>query len=261
MLDEITDWNDRPLQIARSRGGVPAVLSAQHGLLWDQEAGWPPAALRRKLKASRQINAFDDQAKIALKACDGVYSDLQSLRSEDAITWSFFGTVGAAAVELLNWLVVHCKVEGEPSTTCEIAMWRRLPHPDTGVAAHGPEPDFALLGDTCLILGEAKWGAKEDVSQGVLGDASQMDMRRGSLVTLNEALGGGRRLVALGVVQSQTLEPPPPDSSAVSTRIIEWSDLTAFTQHPMAEEFSRYLAWKARVGEPSSHVRRSNSSW
>jgi hypothetical protein len=200
------------------------------------------------LKASGQVTAFESQDAIALKSCLGFYCDLQSLRSEDAITWSFFGNLRDHAADFLNWLLPTIQVKSKPSETCNVWLWRRLPHPDTGKRSQGPEADFALVGDRSIVLGEAKWRDREKTKQGVLGDTSQMAMRRRSLVTLNDELGGGRQLVALGVVRTGTLEEPPPDAPEVSTRIIEWSELTKHDAHPLASEFRRYLAWKARYG-------------
>ncbi len=251
-LLEINDWNGTPLTVGGSRGGVLAAADVRRNLLLAPETVWPPAALKPKLKASRQIGAFDPDAATALSAFLGFYCDLQSLRSEDAITWSFFGplieTRAAQRAHLLDWLLDICGIDCQPNTECEIALWRRLPHPDTGRSAHGPEPDFALIGDHAIVLGEAKWGAKEDTKQGVLGTTSQMDMRRGSLAALEKERGGSRRLVALGIVQTQTLEPARPDSPGMTTRIIEWSRLVDYQHHPLGDEFARYLSWKAQYG-------------
>jgi hypothetical protein len=177
---EFVDWNDRPLRVVRSRGGMVAICDVRRAFLHDEAAGWPPPALRPKLKRSRQISAFDPPGSAELQEDLGFYCDLQSIASEDAITWSFFGPFltasSGARAKLLNWLLELADVEHEPNTTCDIRLWRRLPHPDTGKSSHGPEPDFALHGDRAIILGEAKWSAKEDKRQGVLGTTSQMQM-------------------------------------------------------------------------------------
>lgn len=247
---EFVDWNDQPLRVARSRGGVVAICDIRRALLYDEAAGWPPPALLPKLKRSRQISAFDPPGSAELQEELGFYCDLQSIASEDAITWSFLGpflTVSPEArAKLLNWLLELADVEHKPNTTCEIRLWRRLPHPDTGKTSHGPEPDFALYGDRAIVLGEAKWSAKEDKQQGVLGTTSQMQMRRRSLVGEARKRVDASRLVALGIVLSESLEPAPLDADSVETQIIEWHELARYPEHPTGDQFARYYAWKLR---------------
>jgi hypothetical protein len=103
--EHITDSNAEPLQVARSRGGVTAICDVQRALLHDKTTPWPPA-LKRNLKRSGQIRAFDPPGRDDLQS--GFYCDLQSLASEDAMTWSFFGPLVAssrnARARLLNWV-------------------------------------------------------------------------------------------------------------------------------------------------------------
>jgi hypothetical protein len=244
------DWNDRPLRVARSRGGVLAICDVQRALLWDETADWPPPALRRKLKASGQIRAFDPPGSDELREKLQFYCDLQSITSEDAITWSFFGPFLTATPEargrLLNWLLDLAGVEHPPSATCEIRLWHRLPHPDTGRSSHGPEPDFALDNDQAIVLGEVKWSAKEDKRQGVLGTTSQMEMRRLSLLAEASKRSDDPRLVALGVVLLTSLEPGRPNTDEIETRIVEWRQLARYPEHPTGEEFARYYEWKLK---------------
>ena len=152
----LTDWNDQPLRVARSRGGVLAICDVRRALLYDEAVEWPPPALRRKLKRSKQISAFDPPGSVELQERLGFYCDLQSITSEDAISWSFFGpflTVPPEArAKLLNWLVDLAGVAHQANTACEIRLWHRLPHPDTGRSSHGPEPDLALDGDRAIGL-------------------------------------------------------------------------------------------------------------
>src|SRR4051812_35919512 len=120
MASEFLDWNDRPLRVARSRGGVVAICDVRRALLYEEAAGWPPTALQRKLKKSAQIKAFDSPGAVELQEDLGFYCDLQSIASEDAITWSFFGPFLTAPpnerAKLLNWLLELAGVEHEPNT-------------------------------------------------------------------------------------------------------------------------------------------------
>jgi hypothetical protein len=250
MASEFVDWNGRPLRVARSRGGVVAICDVRRALLYDKEAGWPPPALRPKLKRSSQISAFDPPGSAELQEFLGFYCDLQSIASEDAITWGFFGPFLTASQDararLLDWLLELADVQHDPNTTCDIRLWRRLPHPDTGKSSHGPEPDFALYGNRAIVLGEAKWSAKEDKKQGVLGSTTQMQMRRDSLLDEASERVDDPRLVALGIVLSESLEPAPPDAAGIETQIVEWHELAAYPDHPTGGELARYYAWKLR---------------
>jgi hypothetical protein len=262
MANDFLDWNDRPLRVARSRGGVVAICDVRRALLYDEGAGWPPPALQPKLKRSMQITAFDPPGSGELQKDLGFYCDLQSIASEDAITWSFFGPFLTASpdvrAKLLNWLLELADVVHEPSTTCEIRLWRRLPHPDTGKSSHGPEPDFALHGDLAIVLGEAKWSAKEDKQQGILGTTSQMQMRRSSLLAEASGQVDDPRLIALGIVLFESLEPAPLDAAGIETRIAEWHQLAAYSDHPLSDEFEQYYAWKLRhlPGRPGRRSQR-----
>jgi hypothetical protein len=248
VTDDVLDWDSRPVRVARSRGGVMALCDVRRALLHDPRGEWPPSALKPKLKRSAQIKAFDPPGSADLQECLGFYCDLQSVASEDAMTWSFFGpflsAAGMAQARLLNWLLDLAGVEHEPNATCEIRLWRRLPHPDTGQTRRGPEPDFALYGDRCLVLGEAKWSTKEDRTQGVFGTTSQMEMRRQSLAAEAHECGGEAQLVALGIVLSESLEAPPPDADGIATRIVEWKALARYPDHPTGDEFAAYYEWK-----------------
>src|SRR5438445_9305868 len=63
-----------------------------------ESALWPTAAVLQKLcRNPRHEEAFDGQARQLLTERLGFYSDLASLHSEDAITWSFFGTLSMAS--------------------------------------------------------------------------------------------------------------------------------------------------------------------
>jgi hypothetical protein len=245
MIRQIPDWNGEPLGVGYSRGGVLAIADVRRALIWRGE--WPPSMLKRKLKRSRHARAFDDQTRSHLERSLGYYCDLQSIRSEDAITWSFFGTLVDAPDDMralvLNWLLEQCGLV-EMEATASVELWKRLPHPNTGRTAHGPEPDFSLLGDRAIILGEAKWGSAEDTTQGVLGDQTQMDMRRDSLLRIEHDLRRRLHKVALGIVLTETLEPPPPDTEGMRTRILEWTHLADCPYHPLRDEFSRYYRWK-----------------
>ncbi len=53
--------------------------------------------------------------------------------------------------------------------------------------------------------------------------------------------------MVVGLVPDEPLkEAPPSDANAVHTASIRWDELTAYSAHPKADEFARYLGRKAR---------------
>jgi len=114
----ITDWNGRAIEAAQSRGNVVAVADFSDNLMRLESALWPTAAVLQKLcRNPRHEEAFDGQARQLLTERLGFYSDLQSLHSEDAITWSFFGTLSMASpvkrTAFLNWLLKRIELPAE----------------------------------------------------------------------------------------------------------------------------------------------------
>jgi hypothetical protein len=90
-MQEIADWNGISIPVARSHGGVIAVADFADNVVRTGIAPWPPAPLVMKLYESRQKRAFATDDLHVLSKRIGIYSDVQSMHSEDALTWSFFG--------------------------------------------------------------------------------------------------------------------------------------------------------------------------
>jgi hypothetical protein len=181
----------------------------------------------------------------------GFYSDLQSLESEDAITWSVFGPVAYASPHLrASFAAGLLKLIGVPSGPVSIAnvwLWRRLPHPDTLVPG-GPEVDFGLQTAEVFLLGEAKWLSAVGAAQGVGRDKNQITLRREFCAKYGRRLiTGARRFVVLGVSLDGGMVPTA-DSEAegvsLYARDLTWKDLVGLDVHPHAAEIRSYLAWK-----------------
>src|SRR5207247_3920535 len=89
---QIEHWIEpNAIQVGESAGGVLATLDPLANLVRGGVPFWPAPELIQKLYASslwRGKTAEDDHA---VRQCLGHYCDLQSLNSEDAVTWSFFG--------------------------------------------------------------------------------------------------------------------------------------------------------------------------
>jgi hypothetical protein len=86
--NEMLDWNDRAIPVAHSKGGVKAVAHPFDNLVRTGISAWPPPEIVQKLYKSRQSRAFEGKDLEIATSGLGYYCDLQSLHSEDAITWS-----------------------------------------------------------------------------------------------------------------------------------------------------------------------------
>ena len=245
------DWNGREVPSAQSRGGIVALADFSDNLIRVHGVPWPPPPVVQKLYESRQSRAFDEEDLALVTARLGVYSDLQSLSSEDAITWSFFGPVSAAGsrqrASMLNWLIGHLGLPWTDSTSCSVELWRRIPHPDRSLPG-GPELDVVLDGDRCVVFVEAKWGSVEGRRQGVAKDKTQMQLRREFLAQYGPRIyGSDRAYVVLAVVLGGELEEQAAaDAGGVFTRTITWAELSQCPAHPCREEFETYYRWKVR---------------
>jgi hypothetical protein len=257
----LIDWNGRAVLSARSRGGIVALADFNDNLIRVPGVPWPPPAIVQKLYESRQSRAFDGEELALVTGGLGIYSDLQSLNSEDAITWSYFGPVSAAdsqqRASVLNWLIGRLGLPWTDSTGCSVDLWRRIPHPDKSLPG-GPELDVVLDGDRCVVFVEAKWGSGEGRRQGVAKDKTQLQLRREFLAKHGPRIyGPARAFVVLAVVLAGELEQQPPaDAGGVSTRTITWANLSECPVHPCREEFEAYYRWKvqwSRAGQALTH--------
>jgi len=134
----------------------------------------------QKLYQSNHTNAFQGNQFETCKAGIGYYCDLQSLHSEDAITWSVFGTIARAnQTQKEKWvadLFALLDLRAASPDHADIFLWRRIPHPDTLVPG-GPEIDFGIMTSNALILGEAKWLSDIGSGQGKNRDKDQIRLR------------------------------------------------------------------------------------
>jgi hypothetical protein len=200
---------------------------------------------------SRQLRAFDEQSAVKLTARFGYYTDLQSINSEDAITWSVFGTMTYAPnQDKLQWtkdLFKFLNINAPIARNVNIWLWRRIPHPDTLVSG-GPEIDFGVQTDDTIILGEAKWKSDVGKQQGKNKDKDQLLLRIEFLQKYGERFfPNAKHRVLLVVSPSGSLAPESNQEStrkSVHCREITWDDLCSMTSHPHTEELQRYLAWK-----------------
>jgi len=273
------NWNQQEVEILTSKGGVIALANPYDNLISTGIEPWPPAEVVQKLYQSRHEGAFPEEQKEKLQKFNGYYSDLQSIHSEDAITWSVFGTIAHAPNEkrkvFIAELLQSLGLSFAAVDNSEIFLWRRVPHPDTLVSG-GPEIDFGILTNDTLLLGEAKWKASVGTAQGKNKDKDQIQLRVEFLQKYAPKLYSGvRHFIVLGVGlkndvaeqysdkvvnqhgrtmsagQSQPVKsrtPAWPCSCQRDSRVkvidATWRDICGLKSHPNHDELQRYLAWK-----------------
>jgi hypothetical protein len=232
-------------------GGVRAVVDPWDGLVRTGVVPWPPAELIQKLYQSRQVRAFRDADLAGAKSKHGFYSDLQSLNSEDALTWSVFGPIAYAELPVrLQFAASLLGLIGFPKSkpaSAAVWLWRRLPHPDTLVSG-GPEIDFGVQTEDVYVIGEAKWLSGVSGAQGAAHDKDQLQLRREFCEKYGRRLlPGCKAFVVVGVSLGGGLVTPMAtdvDGVELRTADLTWETLCSMESHPLRNELSSYLQWK-----------------
>ena len=237
----IQNWKSQEIKSAKSRGGKLAVLDYRDNLIIPKKTIWPHPDILKKLYKSNRISAFHELDQKKLKEKLGFYCDLQSLRSEDAITWSIFGTLQLfdeeKRVEFLNSLFTLLELDLKASQ-CTIQCFMRIAHPDTLVSG-GPELDFFILTDSAIILGESKWRSKIGEGQGKSGRKNQLQLRSEYLEKYGKKIFTSQKtqLVLLTGITSY-------ETNYNNIKSITWEEVCKATNHPLKEEISKYYSWK-----------------
>lgn len=245
--NEMLDWNGRTISAARSKGGVKAVAHPFDNLVRTGITAWPPPEIIQKLYKSWHDQAFEGKDLEIATSGLGYYCDLQSLHSEDAITWSVFGTISRMPQDILEtWLRDLFRLIDLPdsdSANAEIFLWRRIPHPDTLVPG-GPKIDVGIATSNTLILGEAKWLSGVGAKQGKARDKNQIRLRGEFLAKYGQNIFPDRiHKVVLGIsLLPNAFKDTTP--VGVSFRTTSWQHLSVIPSHPLAEELTRHVQWK-----------------
>jgi hypothetical protein len=249
-LIELKDWTNRDIKAIRSKGGVFAFPDFSDNLIHCGDGPWPPPEILQKLYKSEKLWAFpeEDQGTLAQKL--GYYCDLQSIHSEDAMQWSYFGPLIYGTSEdrtrFARWLHARLSLSCLPPTSCAMAIWQRIPHPETGTA-NGPELDLLMCADTFVLFVESKWRSGEGRWQGVDGTATQVQLRQRFLARFGKSLFGNAHLAVMYVVLDDSQRSSGDLTISVPVVSIRWTDLCDFSQHPRAEEIRRYYDWKRNL--------------
>ena len=127
-MNTIPDWSGREIECGRSKGGVIAVSHPFENLIRTGIKPWPPAEIVQKMYKSRAERAFvGGDHEVVTKKLE-YYCDLQSMHSEDAITWNVFGPLKYAESEarrkFTGDLFGLLGLELESDTEIGIWLWR-----------------------------------------------------------------------------------------------------------------------------------------
>ncbi|MFH1021773.1 MAG: hypothetical protein V1809_00115 [Planctomycetota bacterium] len=244
----ISHWNGKDkVQIAVSRGGVCVLANLMEGLVRTSSDPWPPPPVVQKLRASGRFCGATEEDDAVARRHLGYYCDLQSFNSEDAVTWSFFGTLAASPASYRNQVVQNLvarlklpPVRGD----AHVWLWWRLVHPEKPEAkGRGPEIDFGIQTEQMLLLGEAKWNSPVGAKQGVNRDVDQIGMRarwfrrfpnltpRYPVICLV-----GRTLKSFSAI--------PEMVEGISVRRLTWRDMVDCHAGSLGQELKRYLEWR-----------------
>lgn len=251
----MNNWNGEPVAVRRSRGGVLTFERWEDNVLGSPP--WPERLLRqvRGYVGDRDHFAADDAEALAGRL-DGRISKFQSVNSEDAVTYSWFGTLAAAPSDVrraaLQWLYDRVRIPAV-ATDPVVDQWVRVFHPNVPDSPRGPELD-ARIDDpgAALVYVEAKWNAKVGTGQGKVTGVpdDQIVLRRDSLRG-NPALKGDERAFAVLGVSERMPELAKWHEAESGLRAIiitwvTWNDLSECPVHPLADEFGRYISWKRK---------------
>lgn len=246
MVATMKDWNGKEIRIERSKRGKISVCDYEDNLIVPTNSIWPHPDIVKKLYKSKHVDAFDDHARFELCKKLGFYCDLQSLRSEDAITWSVFGTLQyfpkEHQIEFINSLLTHVRWIDEKLhvNDCLIQLWTRIAHPDTLVSG-GPELDFQIVSDKLVIFGESKWTSNVAKGQGRKKDKNQLQLRTEFLQKYGRKMfHKATRLLVLVVGLSERQNDNYP--------YIAWEEICSKIQHPLGNEIKSYYLWKKEYG-------------
>ena len=248
MATHLQDWNENKVAYIESKGKVKVLLNPLENLVHTDIFPWPTPEIMQKLSRSDRRKSFTQNQ---LSSLIDHYSDLQSLNSEDAITWSIFGPLMYHPKEKRNAFVSDLlEMAGVRDAACEhthVWLWRRVPHPDTAVSG-GPELDFGILTDNTLVFGESKWNSGIAKNQGKKGDKNQIQLRVEFLKKYARQLYPqvkNKRVLLITREEDNGFNTESNDGVEVNNLV--WEKVCAIGSHPLSAEVARYYRWKSTI--------------
>ena len=251
-METIQDWNGRSIGVCRSRGKshTLALVNPLENLLRGDTPLWPPPEITQKLYRSDHLKDFLEDDHNALQSHLGFYCDLQSIRSEDAITWSCFGPIAHASTDIrlafMAAFIDKLQLPQQKVASPEIWLWRRTLHPEK-MNMGGPEIDFGIMTPDTILLGEAKWKSPEAKGQGINKDRGQIDLRLQLFEKYWRIFGEKKQFVVVALSLTGGLVVPKTreiDGRLIATRDLKWDDVASISENPCQAELMRYLEWK-----------------
>jgi hypothetical protein len=248
----IDHWSGQgSLAVAESKSGVLVTINPYDNLVTTGVSPWPTPEVLQKLYASDRFKGKTPEDDAAARQALGHYSDLQSLNSEDAVTWSVIGPLIYGPPDWKQYFATRLLAQLNLPTPKAVALWlwRRIPHPEKASSTGGPEIDFGLLTDSCAVLGEAKWNSGLGQGQGVGGNRSQLDLRLAYCASMGaKAIPGIRHWAVLGVGRTADVLDPRGVVAAgcetVGRHNVLWHELADCLPPGLATEVHQYLRWK-----------------
>lgn len=249
----IENWNGEPVAVRRSRGGVLTFERWEDNVLGTPP--WPDPLLGQvRGYVARRGHFADADAEALAEHLDGRISKFQSVNSEDAVTYSWFGTLAAAPADTrraaVQWLYDRAGISAAANAPT-IDQWARVFHPNAPGSTRGPELD-ARIDDphAALVYVEAKWNAGLGTGKGRTTDVpdDQVVLRRDSLRGDPGLKRDERAFAVLGISGHKPDLAKWHESESelreVSVAWLTWDELAQCPEHPLADEFGRYIAWK-----------------
>lgn len=221
----------------------------------------PGQAIEAKAKCgSRQLRAFPESDWPALKRVLGHYSDVQSERSEDTVTWGAFA--GAESKPWLCELLREAFDHNDLPTDWSFKFWNRFKHPHTGDVASGPEADLVISTPGWLYVVEAKWCQDIDGCQGTDKQTTQLEMR--AIQAASRGIDNDRRGVLVIVPEPTRYDPirktgsvfrryfelengnyvPTPAARELGAVCITWGHIAEMMDKHGDHSRAEYLRWR-----------------
>lgn len=248
----LDDWNGEPVAVRHSRGGVLTFERWEDNVLGSPP--WPEALLGQvRGYVARRSDFADLDATVLAAHLEGRISKFQSINSEDAVTYSWFGTLAGAPADVrravVQWLFDRAGIPAAANCPT-VDQWVRVFHPNAPGSPRGPELD-ARIDDPhiALVYVETKWNAKVGTGKGKAADVpdDQIVLRRDSL-RHDPAQHHDRVMAVLGISASKPdlakWRKPDDHLRPIIIAWLTWDELAECLEHPFADEFGRYLAWK-----------------
>ncbi len=240
------------LLLAESKGGVRVTRHPLENMIQHVNSSSPTPELLQKFHASCRFQGRSSEDDRHARDGLGYYCDLQSLNSEDAVTWSFFGTLAYMAPEARHKICAALFDRLDlpvPEGDVLVWLWRRIPHPEKPQSGGGPEIDFGLRSADSLVLGEAKWNSPVGTGQGIKKNQSQLDLRLAFCEQLApKLLPSVRHRVVLGVGRGDILFTET-QSNVATVRNLNWHEIATLYPVTLAAELERYLEWRVKYAK------------